>query len=246
MVKDPPAVSETWVWSLGWEDPLEKGMATHSSILAWRIPWTSNTLLKALLLAPCRMKSFHSGWQEKEGALPKPGGTWGLFLLLLSGGSLASVVSLCACSSGLKQETSVDFWALPLSAPLSSTGLCPAHSSWPGLLIFSCVLDSTESHSVVSNSLQSQGIVHGILQARILEMVAVFFSRDLPNPGIEPRSPALQVDSLPAEPQEEPQILSNSVGVSCPSVVFKNPFEAWGKSELGHLWDSPCLASLKA
>ena len=31
---------ETWVWSLGWEDPLEKGKATHSSILAWRIPWT--------------------------------------------------------------------------------------------------------------------------------------------------------------------------------------------------------------
>ena len=31
---------ETWVWSPGWEDPLEKGMATHSSILAWRIPWT--------------------------------------------------------------------------------------------------------------------------------------------------------------------------------------------------------------
>ena len=31
-------MQETWVWSLGWEDPLEKGMATHSSILAWRIP----------------------------------------------------------------------------------------------------------------------------------------------------------------------------------------------------------------
>ena len=31
---------ETWIWSLGWEDPLEKGMATHSNILAWRIPWT--------------------------------------------------------------------------------------------------------------------------------------------------------------------------------------------------------------
>ena len=44
-------------------------------------------------------------------------------------------------------------------------------------------------------------IVHGILQARILERVAFPFSRDLPNPGIEPRSPALQVDSLPAEPQ---------------------------------------------
>ena len=39
-VKRPPAVWETWVRSLGREDPLEKEMATHSSILAWRIPWT--------------------------------------------------------------------------------------------------------------------------------------------------------------------------------------------------------------
>ena len=38
--KDPPAMWEPWVWSLGWGDPLEKGKATHSSILAWRIPWT--------------------------------------------------------------------------------------------------------------------------------------------------------------------------------------------------------------
>ena len=44
-------------------------------------------------------------------------------------------------------------------------------------------------------------IVHGILQARILEWVAFPLSRGLPNPGIEPQSPALQVDSLPAEPQ---------------------------------------------
>ena len=40
MVKSLPAMQESWVQSLGWEDPLEKGMATHSSILAWRIPWT--------------------------------------------------------------------------------------------------------------------------------------------------------------------------------------------------------------
>ena len=40
MVKNPPAMGETWVRSLGWEDPLEKGKAIHSSILAWRIPWT--------------------------------------------------------------------------------------------------------------------------------------------------------------------------------------------------------------
>ena len=38
--KDLPATQETWVQSLGWEDPLVKGKATHSSILAWRIPWT--------------------------------------------------------------------------------------------------------------------------------------------------------------------------------------------------------------
>ena len=37
--KESPAVWETWVQSLGWEDPLEEGMATHSSILAWKIPW---------------------------------------------------------------------------------------------------------------------------------------------------------------------------------------------------------------
>ena len=40
LVKNPPTMRETWVRSLGWEDPLGKGMATHSSILAWRIPWT--------------------------------------------------------------------------------------------------------------------------------------------------------------------------------------------------------------
>ena len=40
LVKNLPAMWETWVQSLGWEDPLEKGKATHSSILAWRIPWT--------------------------------------------------------------------------------------------------------------------------------------------------------------------------------------------------------------
>ena len=39
LVKTLPAMQETWVQSLGWEDPLEKGKATHSSILAWRIPW---------------------------------------------------------------------------------------------------------------------------------------------------------------------------------------------------------------
>ena len=44
LVKNPPAMWETCVWSLGWEDPLEKEMATYSSILAWRIPWTVKSM----------------------------------------------------------------------------------------------------------------------------------------------------------------------------------------------------------
>ena len=44
MVKNPPAMRETWVQSLGWEDPLEKGTAIHSSIVAWRIPWTEGAV----------------------------------------------------------------------------------------------------------------------------------------------------------------------------------------------------------
>ena len=44
LVKSPPAMLETWVQSLGWEDPLEKGKATDSSILAWRIAWTLSSM----------------------------------------------------------------------------------------------------------------------------------------------------------------------------------------------------------
>ena len=44
LVKNPSAMGETWVQSLGWEDPLEKGTATHSTILAWRIPWTIESM----------------------------------------------------------------------------------------------------------------------------------------------------------------------------------------------------------
>ena len=44
LVKNPPATQETWVRSLGWEDPLEREKATHSSILAWRIPQTVKSI----------------------------------------------------------------------------------------------------------------------------------------------------------------------------------------------------------
>ena len=54
-VKNPPAMWETWVRSLGWEDPLEEGMTIHSSILTWRIPWTEE---------PGRLQSI--GSQESD------------------------------------------------------------------------------------------------------------------------------------------------------------------------------------
>ena len=44
LVKNPPVMWKIWVQSLGWEDPLEKGKATHSSVLAWRIPWTVQSM----------------------------------------------------------------------------------------------------------------------------------------------------------------------------------------------------------
>ena len=50
-IKNLPAVQETRVQSLGWEDPQEKGMATYSSILAWEVPWTEE---------PCRLQSMGS------------------------------------------------------------------------------------------------------------------------------------------------------------------------------------------
>ena len=53
MVKNLPAMQETWIRSLGWEDPLEEGTATHSSILACRIPWTESLV-------------GYSPWSHKE------------------------------------------------------------------------------------------------------------------------------------------------------------------------------------
>ena len=56
-VKNLPAMQETMVWSLGWEDPLEKEMATHSSILAWKIPWPEE---------PGTEATVHGGHKESD------------------------------------------------------------------------------------------------------------------------------------------------------------------------------------
>ena len=57
LVKNPPAMWETWVRSLGWEDPLKKGKATRSSILAWRIPWTIQ--LQRVAKSQTGLNDFH-------------------------------------------------------------------------------------------------------------------------------------------------------------------------------------------
>ena len=59
LVKNPSAMQETWVQSLGWEDLVEKGMATHSSIPAWKIPWNSSLRINISI------KTAHTAWAKK-------------------------------------------------------------------------------------------------------------------------------------------------------------------------------------
>ena len=76
------------------------------------------------------------------------------------------------------------------------------------LLSLMCKVLVTQSCPTLCNPMDcspSASFVHGILQARIPEWVAIPFSRNLPDPGIEPESPALQADSSPSEPSEKPQ-----------------------------------------
>ena len=72
LVKNPPAMRETWVRSLSWEDPLEKEKATHSSILAWRIPWTVKSM------GFSRQEYWRGLPCPPPGGLPDPGINLGL------------------------------------------------------------------------------------------------------------------------------------------------------------------------
>ena len=58
LIKNPPAMPETWVRSLGWEDPLEKAMAAHSSILAWKIPWITEPAIHGVTKSPTGLSDF--------------------------------------------------------------------------------------------------------------------------------------------------------------------------------------------
>ena len=85
----------------------------------------------------------------------------------------------------------------------------------------------SESHSAVSDSLRPHGLVHGNLQARVLEWVAFPFSWGSSQPGIEPRSPALQADSLSAEPHGK--LKKTGVGSLCLlQGIFLTQESNWG------------------
>ena len=68
MVKNPPAMQETWVQYLDWEDPLEKEMATHSRILAWKIPWIEEP--GRLQPTGLQRVGYHRAWQPTPEFLP--------------------------------------------------------------------------------------------------------------------------------------------------------------------------------
>ena len=89
--------------------------------------------------------------------------------------------------------------------------------------------------------------VHGILQARILEWVAISFSRDLPNPGIEPRSPALQADALPSKPLGKPQYEHS--GITKSYFIFKflaAPHSLWDLCSPTRDWTQAQPMAVKA
>ena len=131
MIKNLPAVQETWIQSLGWEDPLEKGTATHSSILAWssmdRGAWRATVHGVAKSCTTEHLNNSNNSWK------------W-------------------------KSLSRVRLFATPRTIQ-SMESSRPEH--WSGLPFPS--------------------------------------PRNLPNPGIKLRSPTLQVDSLPSEPQGKPK-----------------------------------------
>ena len=61
LVKNPPAMQENWVWSLGWGDPLKKGKPTYASIMAWRIPWT---VVRGVSQNRTQLNNFHFHWDS--------------------------------------------------------------------------------------------------------------------------------------------------------------------------------------
>ena len=172
-VKNLPAVQETWVWSLGQEHPMKKGMATHSRILAWRIPWIEEPgrLQSMVLQRVCTERlSLSKNTQYINWLLPH--------------------------NSFLSQHIYLDYYIHIFEINLISISLPHTLQNWD-LPIFEALFSlqhsaciqrgksESISHSVISDSTLCNPMncsppgssVHGIHQARILEWVAMPFSR---------------------------------------------------------------------
>ena len=165
MVKNLPAMQETWVWSLTWEDPLEKGKATHSSILAWRFAWT--------------VKSMGS---------QRVGHDWATFTSLHF--YIVTVASLCLMFDY------IFYWLFTINIHIPFNccqhigvfkSLLQMYFNIFRLLAFNVVFDlcawCSFSHVWLCDPRHCSlphSSVHVIFQARILEQVAISYSRSCP------------------------------------------------------------------
>ena len=217
MVKNLPAMQETWVWSLGQEDPLEKGMATYSNILAWRIPWTEKpgglqSMGSQRMVHDWVTNTSHIElWsQTMNGIIP------GIPQLTKYNcrhvtGQLASqrkpeICPILWSSSERSAITTGDsiarhttFWALYVhpghleSLPMFCPPLCSSARSSTHLHCLLCCAKSLQLCPTLCDPMDCSppvSSVHGILQARILKRVAILSSRGFPIPGIQTGSPA--------------------------------------------------------
>ena len=111
MEKNLPAIQETWLWSLDWEDPLEKGMATHSSILAWNSPGTEEPggLQSTGLQSRTQLRNWHKSSGDVRPRLICT--VWGLHTnAILQFGKILSHCLLKFCSCSVLAPLS--FWVL--------------------------------------------------------------------------------------------------------------------------------------
>ena len=151
--KNLPALQETWIQSLGWEDPLEEAMATHSSILAWRIPWT-----------------------EEPGGLQSMGSqrvrhSWATFFLRNYHLSIFNTISAITAIYWMSIKCINRVYVCGVRCSLMSDYLRPhgLYSPW-----------------------NSPGQNTGVGSLSLLQGI-------FPTQRLEPRSPTVQADSLPAE-----------------------------------------------
>ena len=173
LVKNLPAMKETHVWSLGWEDPLEKEIATHSSIFAWRIPWTEE-----LGYSPCDHKDLDMTVQltgEQKRRMH--------FKLLQNKLALSSTcrftdLSTLSCPNLVAHSISFTWNSLLLLLTFLTSPTMQFSFSW--FLKVKSESKVTQSCPTLCDPMDcslSGSSVRGIFQARVLEWGAISFTR---------------------------------------------------------------------